>query len=77
MDHQTLRGVIAGDAIQLIGRSRFPNGTAVELIVTPATTSPKCSLADLYGVWADDAEELDAYIEGSRQQRRIERRPQE
>jgi hypothetical protein len=77
MDRETLHGVIVGDAIQLDRPSHFPDGTAVEVVVSPAASVPTVALADLYGAWSEEGEELDAYLEWCRQQRKIERRPQD
>lgn len=84
MNAETFHGIVEGDRVQLPERSRFPVGTRVQitLILEADITSdeklpPGEGLRRTYGAWADDAEDLDAFIEWSRQQRKIERKLEE
>jgi hypothetical protein len=73
-----LRGIIRGNVIELLQSPNLPDGQ--EVAVTLETTSasdfpPGEGLRQSYGSWAEDAEELDRYLEWNRQQRKISRRP--
>jgi hypothetical protein len=77
-----LRGVIHGKTIQLAEEPNLPEGQPVTVIMHPATQTPEESaplppgegLRRAFGAWADDAEELDKYLEWNRQQRKTGRR---
>lgn len=83
MTTQTLHGVMQGNSIQLTERSTIPTGTQVRIIVIPDALQPALQLPageglrQTYGAWAEDADELDKFIERSRQDRKSERRPQD
>jgi hypothetical protein len=72
-----LKGVIHGRTIELEQDAGFPDGQEVSVSVEPvlSATSPtgpeaRTALLRAAGAWADDAEELDRYLEWNRQQRK-------
>ena len=72
-----LKGVIHGRPIELEQESGFSDGQEVSVSVEPvlpatSPTSPEAltALRRAAGAWADDAEELDRYLEWNRQQRK-------
>jgi hypothetical protein len=74
----TLKGVIHGRTIELERDPGFPDGQEVTVIVqvVPQTAQklpPGEGLRSSAGAWADDAEELDKYLEWNRQQRKRSR----
>jgi hypothetical protein len=80
-----LRGVITGKIIELEKESGFPPGQEILVTIEPAKLGkdnqedfpPGEGLRRAFGAWAEDAEELDKYLEWSRQQRKIGRTPLE
>ena len=75
-----LRGIIRGKTIELIDEPRLPDGQEVSVTLEPlsAPTSPTsaealAALCRAAEAWADDAEELDRYLEWNRQQRKQNR----
>jgi hypothetical protein len=75
-----LQGVVHGRIIELDGESGFPDGQRVSLVVQPSDASPveksqppREGLRASFGAWAEDADELDAYLDWNRRQRKIPR----
>jgi hypothetical protein len=72
-------GVVHGKTIELDDETGLPDGQQVRIIIQPvfATESlidrlpPGEGIRRSAGAWADDAEELDKYLEWNRQQRKI------
>lgn len=77
-----LRGIIYGRTIQLENEPGLPNGQTVTVLLQPVadqrqqveTLPPGEGLRRSFGAWADDAEELDRYLEWNRRQRKTGRR---
>ena len=67
-----MRGVVHGKTIQVEGDLNLPEGQQVSLIVQPVL-SPEEAVRQSFGGWAEDAEELDAFLAGLRQDRQQER----
>lgn len=75
---ETLRGVIHGRVIELEREPGLPDGQSVAVLVQPVADEalrPGDGLAGdglrrAFGGWAEDAEQLDAYLRWSRQQRK-------
>jgi hypothetical protein len=78
---ETLRGVVHGRLIELENEPGFPDGQQVIVVVQPSgssaggtdPSSPDVGLRRAFGAWAEDAAELDEYLEWNRRQRRIGR----
>jgi ABC-type uncharacterized transport system ATPase subunit len=76
---EILRGVIHGRTIELEREPRLPEGQEVKVSVEPITCKEEEPLAPGEGIrrsaggWAEDAEELDKYLDWSRQQRKMSR----
>ncbi len=72
-----LRGVVHGKIIELDEEVGLPDGQAVTVSVQPVgrRLPPGEGIRRSAGAWADDAEELDKYLEWNRQQRKISRPP--
>jgi hypothetical protein len=76
-----MQGIIHGKIIELDTDSGFPDGQRVSLFVQPSEGStsadeklpPGEGLRRAFGAWAEDAVELDAYVDWSRRQRKITR----
>ena len=75
-----LRGVAHGKIIELESELALPEGQPVTVMVQAAAPSeestqlpPGEGLRRAFGAWAEDAEELDKYLEWNRQQREIGR----
>jgi hypothetical protein len=78
---ELLRGIVHGRTIELENEPGLPDGQAVTVVVQ-STGAAAASAGDLppdstqpraFGAWADDADELDRYLEWNRRQRRISR----
>lgn len=72
------RGQARGRMIELDQETGLPDGQAVAVSVQPLTESeprspPGEGLRRAFGSWADDAEELDKYLQWNRRQREIGR----
>jgi hypothetical protein len=72
------RGVVHGKTIELDEETGLSDGQEVNVIVQPVGPGEQClppseGLRRAFGGWAEDAEELDAYLEWNRQQRKISR----
>jgi hypothetical protein len=80
-----LRGVIHGRTIELHEEPGLPDGQEVAVALQPIRqvhndTAPLAQgegLRRSAGAWAEDAAELDAYLEWNRQQRKMSRRGME
>ncbi len=78
-----VNGVITGRTIELDLEPGFPTGQKVLVTIEPAKSesdnqgslAPGEGLRRAFGAWAEDAEELDKYLEWSRQQRKVGRAP--
>lgn len=70
-----LKGVVHGKTIELEDESGFPDGQEVNVTVQPVREqlAPGEGLRRAFGAWADDADELDRFLEWNRQQRKIGR----
>lgn len=71
-------GVVHGKTIELAEAPGLPDGQAVSVIVNPvepgtASSSPGEGLRRAFGGWAEEGEELDRFLEWTRQQRTIRR----
>jgi hypothetical protein len=71
------RGVIHGKTIELPEETGLPEGQEVTITLEPvaAPSAPGDGIRASAGGWADEAEELDKYLEWNRQQRKASRRP--
>ena len=72
------RGVIHGKTIELDEDTGLADGQEVNVLVQPVEAGgqrlpPGEGLRRAFGGWAEDAEELDAYLEWHRQQRKMSR----
>lgn len=74
----TINGVIHGKTVELDHESGLPDGQQVSVTVRPAGEGVKLppgeGLRRAFGAWAEDAAELDTYLDWNRQQRRRTRR---
>jgi hypothetical protein len=73
-----IRGVIHGKTIELDMETGLPEGQPVRVTVEPLASVERASppgqgLRRAFGAWADDAEDLDRYLEWNRRQRKIGR----
>ena len=78
MDAIVLRGVIHGNTIELVDDSGLPEGQPVTVTVHPVAVetiaqTSGTGLAASFGAWANDADELDRYLEWNRQRRKVGR----
>lgn len=74
-----LKGVVHGKTIELEAELGLPDGQAVTVVVQPLEAPeqrlpPGEGIRRSAGAWADDAEELDRYLEWNRQRRKLGRR---
>jgi hypothetical protein len=72
------RGVVRGTTIELDEETGLPEGQQVAVTVQPVEAMrkrlpPGEGLRRSFGAWADDAKELDRFLEWNRQQRKIDR----
>ncbi len=72
------RGVVHGKTIELDDETGLPDGQEVTVTVQPVKPDQKKlppgeGLRRSFGAWADDADDLDKYLEWNRQQRKIGR----
>ena len=74
-DLPLLRGIVHGKMIELDRDAGLPEGQAVSVVVQPLAnpTAPGEGLKRSFGGWRDDADDLDEYLEWSRQQRKASR----
>ncbi len=72
-----LRGTVHGNVIELEQELGLPEGQQVTVTVQPVPQNeqlaPGEGLRRAFGAWAEDAEELDRYLEWNRQQRKVDR----
>lgn len=73
---KTMRGVVHGKTIELPEETGLPEGQEVNVTLQPVTAQlpPGEGIRRSAGAWAEDAEELDKYLEWNRQQRKLSRR---
>jgi len=77
------RGVVHGKTIQLDDEMGLPDGQQVTITVQPVSGTevlvgrlpPGERIRRSAGAWAEDAEDLDQYLEWNRQQRQVSRPP--
>jgi hypothetical protein len=71
-------GVVRGKTIELDHELGLPDGQQVMVTVQPSAVSTKLppgeGIRRSAGAWAEDADELDKYLEWNRQQRKHGRR---
>ncbi len=78
---ELLRGVVHGRMIELDNEPGLPDGQLVTVVVQATPVASEGSdvsgcgsgLRRAFGVWADDAAELDEYLEWNRRQRSTSR----
>ncbi len=73
-----VRGIVHGKTIELDEETGLPDGQPVTVSLHPVTQGQKRlppgeGLRRAFGGWADDAEELDEYLDWNRQQRKVSR----
>ena len=68
-----LKGIVHGKTIQLKDDLGLPDGQEVRVTVQPVSQPREGSLERALGARADDAPEVDRYLEWNRQQRTIGR----
>lgn len=71
-----MRGIIHGKIIELPQETGLPEGqeVTVTLETIAEQSAPGDGIRDSAGGWAEDAEELDEFLEWNRQQRKATRR---
>ena len=74
----TVNGVVRGKTIELDREPGLPDGQEVRVTMEPSdkreSPPPGEGLKRAFGAWAEDAAELDKYLEWNRQQRKRSRR---
>jgi hypothetical protein len=70
-----LKGVVHGKTIALDEDAGFPDGQAVSVLLQPALP-PGDGLRRSFGSWADEADELDRFLDQVRADRKRERSEQ-
>jgi hypothetical protein len=75
-DRTVLTGVIHGKTIHLEEDPSLPDGQRVTVVLRPNSEqlAPGEGVRQSFGGWADDADELDKFLEWNRQQRKLSRR---
>ena len=63
-----MRGVVHGNVIEVEGNLNLPEGQQVSIVVEPLLTSEE-AIRQSFGVWAEDAAELDEFLEGLQRDR--------
>jgi hypothetical protein len=73
---KTMRGIVHGKTIELPEETGLPEGQEVSVTLEPVSPKlpPGEGIRRSAGAWAEDAEELDKYLEWNRQQRKKNRR---
>ena len=76
---RVLSGTVCGKVVQLNQESGLPDGHQVQVVLRPlekplADLAPGEGLRLSAGGWAEDAEELDKFLEWNRLQRKVPRR---
>ena len=71
-----LHGIVHGSTIELTETIPLPDGQEVAVTVTPIAQKlpPGEGIRRSAGAWAEDAADLDRYLEWTRQQRKQSRR---
>ncbi len=71
-----VRGIVHGKVIELPHETGLGEGQEVSVTLEPVTPKlpPGEGIRRSAGAWAEDAEELDKYLEWNRQQRKMSRR---
>jgi hypothetical protein len=75
-DINVFRGIVHGKTIELERESGLPDGRQVTVILqaeVPKRLPPGEGIRRSAGAWAEDGEDLDRFLEWSRQQRSIDR----
>ena len=67
-----MRGIVHGKTIELESDLNLPEGQQVTVLVQPVL-SPEEAIRQSFGGWAEDADELDEFLAGLRQDRQHER----
>jgi hypothetical protein len=83
MQSNVYRGVVHGKTIELDDETGLQDGQQVKIIIQAVSGAegligrlpPGEGIRRSAGAWADDAEELDKYLEWNRQQRKVGRPP--
>jgi hypothetical protein len=78
---ELLRGVVHGRMIELENEPGLPDGQHVTIVVKSVDNAvantgglpPDAGLRRAFGAWAEDADDLDDYLEWNRRQRKIGR----
>jgi hypothetical protein len=77
---ETHTGIAHGKFIELDSESGFPEGQPVSVVVhslaavgKSAVAPPKEDISLAFGAWADEADEVDEFMQWNRQQRKIGR----
>ena len=68
----TMRGVVHGKMIELESDLNLPEGQQVTVIVQSVLTCEE-AIRQSFGAWAEDAPELDEFLDGLRRDRQQER----
>ncbi|MEO8495852.1 MAG: hypothetical protein ABI614_12325 [Planctomycetota bacterium] len=73
-----IRGFVRGKTIELNDDPGLPEGQEVAVTVRPVIGDPQAlkagaGLKRAFGGWADDAAELDEFLEWNRRQRKVSR----
>ena len=68
----TMRGIVHGKMIEVDGDLNLPEGQQVTIIVQPLL-GPEEAIRQSFGGWADDAKELDKFLEDVQRGRQQER----
>jgi hypothetical protein len=74
-----VRGTIHGKLIELAEETGLPDGQQVTVFVQPVAVSaerplpPGEGLRRAFGAWAEDADELDRYLQWNQEQRSLSR----
>jgi hypothetical protein len=72
-----VKGIVRGKTVELERAPGLPEGQEVKVTLQPSnqrTPVPGEGLRHAFGAWAEDAEDLDRFLEWNRQQRKQGRR---
>jgi hypothetical protein len=72
---KTLNGIVHGRSIELAEEPGLPDGQEVTVTVQPKINQPVDGIALSGGACADEADDLDAYLAWTREQRKLGRKP--
>jgi hypothetical protein len=74
-DQSAMRGVVHGKVIELAEDSGLPDGQEVSVVLRPVEEAHARGegLKRAFGGWADNGDDLDAYLAWSRRQRKAGR----